>query len=44
MGITPKTLSSKKSANCNVSVGSAKEMAEAIGTSVDRLLYGHGER
>lgn len=44
MEITPKTLSSKKSANCNVSVGSAKEMAEAIGTSVDRLLYGHAER
>ena len=35
--------SSKKSSNSNVSIGSAKEMAEALGTSVDRLIYGTPE-
>lgn len=40
LGIDPRTLSSKKSSNSNVSIGSAKEMAEALGTSIDRLIYG----
>lgn len=43
LDIDPRTLSSKKSSNSNVSIGSAKEMAEALGTSVDRLIYGTPE-
>lgn len=43
LGIDPRTLSSKKTSNRNVSIGSAKEMAEAIGTSVNRHLYGRAE-
>ena len=40
LGISPKTLSSKKASRCNVSIASAKEMAEAMGTSIERLVYG----
>ena len=43
LDIAPRTLSSKKSCNSNVSIGSAKEMAEVLGTSVDRLIYGTPE-
>ena len=38
--VDPRTISSKKSSRSNVSIGSAKEMAEALGTSIDRLVYG----
>ena len=41
LGVDPRTLSSKKSFRSNVSIGSAKEMAEALGTSVDCLIYGN---
>ena len=40
LGVDPRTLSSRKAGRSNVSIGSAKEIAEAIGTSVDRLIYG----
>ena len=40
LGVDPRTISSKKSSRSNVSIGSAKEMAEALGTSIDRLVYG----
>lgn len=40
LNLDPRTLSSKKSARSNVSIGSAKEMAEAMGTSIERLVYG----
>jgi transcriptional regulator with XRE-family HTH domain len=43
LGVDPRTLSSKKAGNSNVSIGSAKDIAEAIGTSVDRLVYGRPE-
>ena len=39
--LDPRTLASKKSTRSNVSIGSAKEMAEAMGTSIDRLVYGN---
>lgn len=41
LNIDPRTLASKKSTKSNVSIGSAKEMAEAIGISLDRLVYGN---
>lgn len=41
LNIDPRTLASKKSTKINVSIGSAKEMAEAICTSLDRLVYGN---
>lgn len=40
LGLDPRTIASKKSSRSNVSIGSAKEMAEALGTSIDRLVYG----
>ncbi len=40
LGVSPKTLFSRRSAKSNVSIGSAVEIAEAIGTDVDRLIYG----
>lgn len=43
IGIDPRTLSSKKATRSNPSLGSAAEIADAIGTSVDRLLYGRPE-
>ena len=41
LNIDPRTLASKNSTKSNVSIGSAKEMAEAMGTSLDRLVYGN---
>ena len=41
LDLDPRTLASKKSTKSNVSIGSAKEMAEAMGTSIDRLVYGN---
>lgn len=41
LNLNPRTLASKKSTRSNVSIGSAKEMAEAMGTSLDRLVYGN---
>lgn len=41
LGVDPHTISWKKSMRINVSIGSAKEMAEAMGTSLDRLVYGN---
>ena len=38
LDLDPRTLASKKSTRSNVSIGSAKEMAEAMGTSIDRLV------
>lgn len=43
LGIDPRTLSSKKASKTNISLGSAAEIADAIGTSVDRLIYGRPE-
>ncbi len=43
LSLDPRTLSSKKSVKCNISMCSAMEMAEAIGTSVERLIYGRPE-
>ena len=40
LSIDRRTLASKKSSRSNVSIGSAKEMAEAMGTSIERLVYG----
>lgn len=41
LNLDPRTLASKKSTRSNVSIGSAKEMAKAMGTSLDRLVYGN---
>ncbi len=43
LGIDPRTLASKKATRTNISLGSAAEIADAIGTSVDRLIYGRPE-
>ena len=40
LGVDPRTISSKKASRSNVSIGSATEMEEALGTSIDRLVYG----
>lgn len=43
LGVDPRTISSKKAMRSNPSLGSAAEIADAIGTSVDRLIYGRPE-
>ena len=43
LGANPHTLASKKCAKANVSIETAAEIAEAVGTSVDRLLFGNPE-
>ncbi len=44
LNIDPRTLASKKQQKNNVTLGAAKEIADAIGTSVDRLIYGNTEK
>lgn len=39
VGLTQKSLSTKKITKCNPSLGSAREFADALGTSIDRLVY-----
>lgn len=44
LDVDSRTLSSRKSAHSNVSVGNAKEIAEILGTSIDQLVSGRDER
>ncbi len=41
IGTEKSTLTTRKSLNTNVSLGSARDIAEALGVSVDRLIYGY---
>lgn len=41
IGTEKSILTTRKSLNTNVSLGSARDIAEALGVSVDRLIYGY---